>query len=604
VGALLVACGGPAPTTGGSKLIPISDYKAEKGTKGGQLIFSDWQPIEDLYGLGSSAAVTQSAAGVIWASLWEFDPKNGLVPDLVTDVPTTENGMVKAVDSTHMDMTVKLKSGLKWSDGSALTTEDVKFTIDAICDPDTGASSQDGYDHISSIDVKSATEMVWHFGPATTPGADGKTYRCGLSDKLDNGTYAPYTQLGFQPYPKAVLANVKHADWATDKYFTQKPTVTSGHYMVQNFTAGPAAQVVMIPNPHYADGRSGAAYFNHAPYLDKLIYKIYGDKAAQIAGLKAGDTDMGKNLIAKDMDALKTVTQDTTQAVSSLLDEFLNLNLGKNTTGCEADKFDQTKCGKPTLFNGDKPLRQALALAVDKDAINTQLVAGIGTPMNGPFLHTFAPWYDTSIPKFKRDVAKANSLLDSDGWVKGSDGLRSKAGVKLAFTIATTSGNPQRAAEMEQIINNWKELGATVTPKTFPSGKFFAGYKSSGINATGQFDVSLYANSWSPDPNSWATTVITSQIPSATNSSGSNWNRVSDPKMDDLFSKGATELDIAKRIKIYKDAQTEWRDFVPTIELYERPDVFTWAKYFGNFAPNGNSSLEIWNSPDWYRKSA
>jgi ABC-type transport system substrate-binding protein len=63
----------------------------------------------------------------------------------------------------------------------------------------------------------------------------------------------------------------------------------------------------MVPNPNYADGRSGAQFFGHAAYLDKLIYKIYGDKPSQIAGLKAGDSDLGLDLIAKDLPAPRLV---------------------------------------------------------------------------------------------------------------------------------------------------------------------------------------------------------------------------------------------------------------------------------------------------------
>ena len=66
------------------------------------------------------------------------------------------------------------------------------------------------------------------------------------------------------------------------------------------------------------------------------------------------------------------------------------------------------------------------------------------------------------MPTFTRDVAKANSLLDGDGWVKGSDGIRTKNGKRLAFHITTTAGNKQRASEVELIANNLKDIGADV----------------------------------------------------------------------------------------------------------------------------------------------
>jgi len=435
---------------------------------------------------------------------------------------------------------------------------------------------------VASVEDKSDTVEVWHFGPDDT----GK--RCGNSAPLTSGIYASFlAAMDFTPVPSHVLTSVQHADWATNSYFTTNPTATSGPYMVQNFTPGPAAQVVMVPNPNYAAGRSGAEFFGHAPYLDKLIYKIYGDKPSQIAGLKAGDSDLGLDLIANDLPALQNITGYTTVAATGLLDEFLTINLDKHN-------------GQPTVFNGDKPLRQAVALAIDKTTINTSLVHNIGKPMNGPFVGALSPYFDKDIPAWQRDVTKANSLLDGDGWVKGSDGTRSKNGKKLAWVISTTSGNSQRAAEEEQLIKNWAEIGATVTVKNWPAGQFFNDFKGGGILATGNYDMGMYANNWAPDPDSWCSTVESSQIPTDASPSGQNWSRANDSQLDTLCQQGAQEVDINKRVEIYKKVQTEWKDYLPTIELYERPDVFTHSTTFGNFAASVNTCLAVCNAADWF----
>ncbi|MDQ6919077.1 MAG: peptide ABC transporter substrate-binding protein [Candidatus Dormibacteraeota bacterium] len=587
-----MACGNTG--TGNTSNATLSDYKPQAGAKGGQLVYSDWEPVDDLNMISSTAATTQQAGLVIWAQLWQFDGKNAPYPDMVTAVPSTDNGLVKQIDSTHMDVTLRLKSGLKWSDGSPITADDVKFTIEAICNTDTGAASQSGYDHIATMDVKGTTDLILHFGPT-------KKGYCGLAADNPSGIYASFvTDMDFNTMPKSVLGAVKNADWATNDYFTKKPTVTSGPYMVQNFTPGPAAQVVMVPNPHYGDGRGGAQFFGHAPYLDKLIYKIYGDKSSQIAGIKSGDTDLGLDLIAKDLDALNSASNAKIVHATGLLDEFLSINQGNNSTGCDSQQFAAT-CGKPTPFANDKPLRQALDLAIDKDAMNTQLVGGIGKTMNGPFVSALVPYYDTSIPAFKMDVAKANSLLDGDGWTKAADGTRSKNGQKLVFAISTTSGNPQRAAEEELLINNWKAIGATVTTKNFPAGKYFGAYKSGGILATGQYDIGLYANNWSADPSGWCLIVQSDQIPSTANPSGQNWSRTNDPKLDSACKAGANTVDVNKRIAAYKDVQAAWRDTEPLIQMYERPDVFAHATYFGNFAPTVNTCLAVCNATDWFK---
>ena len=220
--------------------------------------------------------------------------------------------------------------------------------------------------------------------------------------------------------------------------------------------------------------------------------------------------------------------------------------------------------------------------------------------MSSLIVSTMTPYYDTSIPAFQRDVAKANSMLDSDGWTKGSDGIRTKNGKKLEFVISTTANNPQRAAEEEQLIANWKDLGASVTTRNWPAGKFFNDFKSGGILATGQFDAGMYADTWSPDPDSWCITLETGQIPTAANPSGVNWSFIKDQGLDSLCQRGASEIDINKRISIYKQVEQEWKKQQPQADLYERPSVYTMATSFGNFLPSANTCIAVCNAADWF----
>jgi peptide/nickel transport system substrate-binding protein len=597
---VLAACGGGNGGGGGGSLI-ASSYHPTSGTQGGKLVYSDWESVDDLNIIGNSAQVEAQVGQVLYAALWQVDATNTMLPDLASEIPTTQNGDVKLIDDKHMDVTVKLKKGLNWSDGQPLTTKDVKFTWQAICDPNTGAIGQSGWDHISDMEIKDDQTMIWHFGPDTAG------TRCGMSTPLDSGIYALYlllgaTSFGTGPVPMHVLQSVDHKDWATNANFTQKPTAVSGPYMVDSFTPGPAAQAVLVPNPHYMDGRSSSdPFFGHKPYLDQLIYKVYGDKSSQIAGLKAGDTDLGLDLIAKDLPALQGITNMKTVHATGMQQEYLTLNNGNNTTGCASQQYAQT-CGTPTVFKDDAPLRQALSLAIDRDTMNSSLVGGIGKPQCTLLVSAMAPYYPANPPSCARDVTKANSLLDSDGWTKGSDGTRSKNGKKLAFVISTTSGNTQRAAEEEQLITNWKDIGATVTTKNWPAGQFFNGFKEGGILATGQFDVGMFANTFPADPDSWCTTLLAStQIPNATNPSGQNWSFFKDPTMDQLCLQGSATVDINKRKSVYTQVEQEYEKMMPIVGMYERPDVFTVAPYFGNFMPSVTSCIAVCNAADWFK---
>jgi peptide/nickel transport system substrate-binding protein len=595
----VTACGGGGGGGGNGTAANLGTYKPVKGTTGGQLVYSDWESVQDLNVLSSTAATTQEAADVIWAFLWEWSPDNKPIPDLVSEIPSTANGDVKEVDSTHMDITIKLKPGLKWSDGTPLTVKDLKFTVDAICDPATGAASQVGYNDIASTDIKNDSTLVWHLGPDPT----GK--RCGNSSPTTNGIDSSFlVDLDSEvPVPQSALGSIPHAQWATSSYFTKLPTPTDGPYMVQSFTPGSAAQVVMVPNPHYFDGRSANdPAFGHKPYLNKLIYKIYGNKQAQIAGLSSGDTDLGLDLIAADLPTLPSQNQNV--HATGLLDEYINFNEGNNTTGCAAQQFAPT-CGTPTPWKDDATLRKALNIAIDRQSINKNLVGGIGQIFDGPILPSLSTYYNASLnPTPDFSISQANSMLDSDGWVKGADGIRTKNGRKLQFTISTTTGNNQRAAEEEQLMATWKQIGASVTTKNFPAGDFFNDFKGGGINATGQFDISLYANNWSPDPNAFCIALTSDQIPTNANPAGQNWDRINDPAIDKACHDGANNLDVSKRQASYNDLQTEYHKYQPWGILYVRPDVFSHDTSFGNFFPSVNTCLAVCTAADWYRKGA
>jgi len=606
-GALIAAACGPSPTTTGPPTVSLtSDYKAIKGTTGGKLTYSDWQKVDNLNAFASSSAAISQATDVIWAWTWTFDPKGKAVPDLVKEIPSTDNGDVKKIDATHMDVTINLKPGLNWSDGSPITADDLKFTIDTICNPNASfGGGTTGYDHIASMDVKSQTSLVLHFGPALTKDSKDSSgapaYRCGLSDKLDSGIYSPFISImNFQPMPKKKLGSVDPGTWTTNPYFTQLPDPTSGPYKVKSYSPGPAAVVIMVPNTHYHDGRSGADFFADGPYLDQLTYKIYGSTQAMIAGLAAGETDIGLNLTVSDVPALSAITTRKTAVVTGLISEWLTFNEGNNTKGCEAQKFAAT-CGTTTLFANDRQLREALSKGINKDAVNTIRNKGQGGVMNTMFFAGFGTtWYDTAKELYKQDAAAANAELDADGWAKGSDGMRSKGGKKLAFTITTTGGNQARVAMEQEIVKDWAAIGAQVTLDNCATN-CFEDFPTGGTFSTGQYDISLFANNWSPDPDIMCLYMQANQIPSSASPSGNNWGRIKNPAYDKACADEEGSLDVATRIAAFKRMQDEMLKDWSFIGLEVRPDVNAYAPYAGNFAINPTSGLSVWNFADLFR---
>jgi len=543
--------------------------------------------------ISATAETDLRVGGLAYAPLWGLDSALKPYPDLVREVPTVENGDVKlGADGKTMSVDVKLVLGLHWSDGQPITADDVIFTWQAICDPDTQAASTAGFDHVASMDKKSDSELIWNLAPEPRG-------HCGAPTDIASGVYAPYLQMGTVSWlmPAHRLAQLSHKDWATDSYFV-RPDVVSGPYQVTESVLDD--RITLTPNPHYADGRSvanaysgGQAYFDHAPYLDKVVYKIYPAKDAMVAGLKAGETDLGFHLTTEDLSSLQGFTGSRTVVTTGLRDEFLNPNHATNT-----------ETGKPPPWvaegGDDAAVLKALDLGVDRQALVQQVLGGSGQATRALYPRAMRNLEDPTLPGPGRDLAGARKLLDADGWTLGQDGVRSKAGMRLAFTLLGVCGNAITAKELDQLRQQWAELGAQVKTDCRKRAVFFGSYRDGGTNAAGAFDMTVYSNTWQPDPGSWAAVGASGQVPGDASPLGQNWNRCKDPRLDTQFAAGEGTLQAAERQTAYLSAQKAWLDYHCTMPLFEWPDVRQAADRVANFAPNPGVEMDVWNAADWW----
>ena len=160
------------------------------------------------------------------------------------------------VSGTKMDITIQLKSGLKWSDGTTITTQDIKCTWQQMCNPDSGAITAPGFDQVQDMQILSPTKMVWQMGPVPAGHCQAPTRSTPASSVPTCWTWtcrAAPAHPGLDPRRQLEERLLLH----------QLPDLTDGPYKVTSFTGGNNTVVTYKPNPYYADGRSGAKYFNH-----------------------------------------------------------------------------------------------------------------------------------------------------------------------------------------------------------------------------------------------------------------------------------------------------------------------------------------------------
>lgn len=528
-----------------------------------------WEAVDTLNPLTTATESGVRASALAFSPLWGLDPGLKPHPDLAAQVPTLENGDIK-LSAGAMTMDVRLVPGLRWSDGSPITSDDVVFTWQAITDPVVGAQLTQGFDRVTGIDRKSDTETLWHF------------------DK----PYAGYLQLGaaMTLLPAHRLAQLPHSQWSASAYF-QQPDVVSGPFTVNQVV--PESQIAFAANPHYADGRSAPnaygepAPFVHAPYLDRVVYRLYPSKDALLSGLHAGEVEVGFGLGLEDAATVNGFARVRADVHTGLRDESLNPNHDLNTA-----------TGKAPPWVGDPPVLDALALATDRDGIVSGPLRGLGRPSRGLYPAPLSAWGNPST-RTARDLAAARSILDADGWKTGPDGIRVKNGRQLRFSLLGVCSTAAVADTLDAVKQMWAEAGARVQTECRGRALFFAGWTDHGTNAIGAFDMTLYSNAWGPDPSAWVPAGSSSQIPTAGAPGGLNWNRCRDAKLDSDLERISTVFGAARR-DATRSAERAWLGYHCTIPLFEWPDVRAVASRLHNFAANPGMPAETWNVSDWW----
>ncbi len=539
-GLLLAGCGGSAKAP--SEAAP---------SKGGTVTVAIWQEPNTLHPYYG----TQTVATVVWEvaieGLVRPDPEGNYVPVLATSTPTLKNGGVK-VQGSGMDVTYKLRPDVKWSDGQAFSSADVKFTWESIV-KDPKVSSREGYDKIESIDTPDPLTVVMHY----------------------KQIYAPYASRFQWLLPKHILDGV--ADVSKSDYV--RLPMGTGPFRFTEFKS--ADHITAERNPNYRE--------KGKPFLDKLIFKSVPSREVALAQLKAGEVDVMWNLLEALLQDIQNNPDIKLNIVSSPTVERLELNLAK--PGNPADP------SVPHPVLGDVKLRHALLLATPKQRLIDKLLAGKAKPGNSMLsIGFFAP----SLKQEEYDPKKARQLLDEAGWTPGSDGIRSKGGVRAHLSVASTTGDKVREQVEQVLVDEWKQVGIELEIKNVPSSVLFGSYSQGAARKRGSFDINMYASSPEPDPHQdIAGRLDSANIPRAANNGiGFNYNRFSDANVDKLIAQAGQTADQEQRKKLYGEILKAFNDAYTNIWLYNRSNIDAYRANVSGYSGNGWENL-TWNSQNW-----
>jgi peptide/nickel transport system substrate-binding protein len=530
-----------------------------------------WQAPTILNAHQATGTKDADATRLVMEPLASFDKNgNALANGLAAEVPTVANGGV-AKDFTSV--TWKLRQGVKWSDGTAFTADDVAFTFKYQCDPDTAASTNTYCEGVKTVEAKDPNTVV-----VTYEQTQPFFFQWGVGG-------------GSLILQKAQYANCvgkAAANCAAD----QKP-IGTGPYKVNTFKAGDV--ITYDLNDNFRDPNK--------PFFKQVTFKGGGDAAsAARAVFQTGDVDYGWNLQVE-ANILKPMAQQSSTGTlvtvygSSI--ERLLVNFA-NPDPALGDKRGEPDTKHP--FFSDPAVRRALAMATDRKSVAEQLYGdGLSGKATCNILTAPEPMNSKNTDGFdvcKFDLNAANKTLDDAGWVKGADGIRAKGGVKLKILYQTTV-NTVRQKTQDILKASWEKAGFSVELRSEPSTTFFTNTSPGGANHFWA-DVEMFTNSGDPDPTSYYTGWTTAQITSkANNWQFGNYSRYSNKDFDAVIDQLRKETDQSKRNQLAIQANDILVKDVVVIPLINRTFATSGvSKSLKGVDPTPWDS-EMYNIADW-----
>ncbi|AXV16289.1 peptide ABC transporter [Neorhizobium sp. SOG26] len=546
--------------------------QAERGTDGDLKILF-WQAVSTMNPYLSGGTKEVYASSMVIEPLARYDEKGELVPTLVTEIPTLENG---GVAQDLLSMTWKIKPDVKWSDGTPFTAEDAIFTWKYCTAPDGGCAQAAQYEGVKSVEAPDPQTIKITF---TEP----KPYPYSAFV----GAQSPIIQK--KQFENCVGAK---APGCTDANF--KP-VGTGPFVVKDFK--PNDVITLTANENYRDPAK--------PAFASVTLKGGGDAAsAARAVLETGEYDYAWNMqvepevLATMMKAGKgtLVTAFGTQV------ERINLNHYNADPALGAKRSTKEAGPHPSL--SDPAVRRALSLAIDRDIIDEAGYGEAGKPtcniVPGP------PAYASTKNDswcLKQDIEGANKLLEDAGWKKGPDGIRAKDGVRLSF-LYTTSTNSVRQATQELVKAMWAEIGVDAELRNASASVFFGGDPASPDTFQKFYaDVEMYTNNFDgTDPEKYLAEWLCDKVPGPENGwQGQNIPRYCNPEYDKLVNELSKTADISKREELAKQLNDMLTEEGAHIPLIYRGQISSHSVTLEGVKMNAWDS-ELWNVADWSRK--
>jgi peptide/nickel transport system substrate-binding protein len=444
--------------------------------------------------------------GLIYNSLLRADERGQLKPELA--------------ESWHMidaqTYVFDLRRNIKFHDGRSLAARDVVYTYESI------------------LDLRSRSPKRGMLKPLSVVEALAE-YRVRFRVSAPHAPFLEQFTLGIVPFAPAGGPNAA------------QPPAGSGPFVF--LAAEPGERVILKRNQ---------AYWQGAPRVEGLVFKIVPDAMVRVLEFKNGSMDFLQNDIEPDMlPWLKNNTDASVRTEQGTSFQYIGINLGH-----------------PVLR--ERKVRQAIAHAIDRRQIIRHLLKGLGTPASG--LLSPLNWaYEGAVDSWPHDPERAKGLLDEAGFLD-PDGSGPRPRFKLSFK---TTNIDLRRRIAEAFKEQLQAVGIELEIRAYEWGTFYADVKKGNFH--------LFSLAWVgiTDPDIYHQVFHSNSVPP----DGDNRGRYANPELDALLERGRRAVDIEERRAIYSQVQKIAARELPYIPLWWVKNVVVQQPALRGFVPYPDGDL-------------
>jgi peptide/nickel transport system substrate-binding protein len=442
--------------------------------------------------------------------------------------------------------TLALRPGISWSDGQPFTADDVLFSFEAAYDEKTGSPLGDG------LMIEGRRLQVRALDPQTVQITFPSRFAPGLR-LLDNLPILPRHKLA-----AALAAGTFAKAWSVST--PPSDVVGLGPFVLTDYV--PGQRVVFARNTHYwRKDEDGVAL----PYLDRIRLEISPEQNTEVLRLEAGEIDA----------LLGEVSAESYAPVKRAADAG-RLRLMDLGVGLDVASFWFNL--KPGAFAGDPraawlqrdELRQAISLAVDRQAFADAVFLGAAEPVFGPITPANRKWYTADAIPASHDIAKSRALLATIGLTdRDGDGiLDDSAGRPARFTLITVKGTTALEKGAAVVRDQLKPLGVIVDVVALENSAVIQRFLSGNYEAV-YFPVLPTDTDPATNLDFWLSAGSAHVWNIGQQSPATEWER----QIDILMAKQVAAADESERLRLFGEVQRVFGEHQPVL-YFAAPRVF------------------------------